>query len=102
MSLHYQRCTILLVAARKNALENVSVASLALHTQNFASATEKYDASKFTNRLNWTLRKVCKYKFSLSQIFPYKDRIQRHKWEKMYQKKPVYLHTLPRVTYFTY
>ena len=34
---------------KKNALEDVSAASLALHTQNFASATEKYDASKFTN-----------------------------------------------------
>ena len=47
---------------KKNALEDVSAASLALHTQNFASATEKYDAPKFTNRLRWTLHKVCKYK----------------------------------------
>ena len=48
MSLHCQRCTILLVAARKNALEDVSAPSLVLHTQNFPSATEKYDAPKFT------------------------------------------------------
>ena len=32
---------MLLVAGRKNALENVIAASLALHVQNFASATEK-------------------------------------------------------------
>ena len=32
---------MLLVAARKNALEDVSAASLALHAQNFVNATEK-------------------------------------------------------------
>ena len=37
----YQRYTLLLVAARKNALEDVSPASLAFHARNFSSAAEK-------------------------------------------------------------
>ena len=41
VSLQYQRYTLLLVAARKNALEDVSPASLAFHAQNFSSAAEK-------------------------------------------------------------
>ena len=44
--------TLLLVAARKNALEDVSAASLALLAQTFASATEKNVVPKFTNRLS--------------------------------------------------
>ena len=47
--------------ARKNTLEDVSAASLELHTQNFASAMEKNVVPKFTNRLSWTLHKLCKY-----------------------------------------
>ena len=50
------------MAARKNALEDVSAASLALHAENFASATEKNVVPKFTNRLSWTLNKTCKYR----------------------------------------
>ena len=42
---------------KKNALENVSAASLALDAQNFASATEKNVVPKFTNRLSLTLHK---------------------------------------------
>ena len=57
-----QRRTILLVVARKNALEDVSAASLALHAQKFASATEKNVVTKFTSRLSRTLNKICKYK----------------------------------------
>ena len=53
---------MLLVAARKNALENVVAASLALHDQNFTSATEKNAAPKFTSRLSCTLHTVWKYK----------------------------------------
>ena len=37
---------------KKNALEDVSA----------ASATEKNVVPKFTNRLSWTLHKICKYK----------------------------------------
>ena len=66
---------MLLVAARKNALEDVSAASLALHAQNFVSATEKNVVPNFTNRLSWTLHKMCKYKRFLSQLFSYLDRI---------------------------
>ena len=40
------------MAARKNALEDASAASLALHAENFASATEKNVVPKFTNRLS--------------------------------------------------
>ena len=53
---------MLLVAARKNTLEDVSAAILVLHAQNFASATEKNVAPKFNHRLSWTLPKICKYK----------------------------------------
>ena len=45
---------------KKNALEVVSAASLVLHAQNLASATEKNVAPKFTNRLSLTRHKVCK------------------------------------------
>ena len=44
--------TLLLVAARKNALEDVSAASLGLLAQTFASAMEKNVVLKFTNRLS--------------------------------------------------
>ena len=54
------RGTLLLVAARKNALKDAP--SFALHAQNFATATEKNVELKFTNRLIWTLHKICKYK----------------------------------------
>ena len=48
---------------KKNALEDVSAASLALHApQHFARASEKNVVLKFTNRLSWTLHKICKYK----------------------------------------
>ena len=50
------------MATRKNIFEDVSAASLALHAQNFGSALEKNVVPKFTNRLNWTLHKICKYK----------------------------------------
>ena len=53
---------MLLVAARKNALQDVSVASLVLHAQNFESALEKNVVPKFINRLSWTMHKICKYK----------------------------------------
>ena len=46
----------------KNALQDVSAASLAFHAQNFASALEKNVVQKFTNRLRWTLHMICKYK----------------------------------------
>ena len=49
---------MLLVAARKNALQDVSVASLVLHAQNFESALEK----NVVPRLSWTIHKICKYK----------------------------------------
>ena len=47
---------------KKNALEDVSAASLALHAQKFASATEKNVVPKFTNRISLTRHKICKYK----------------------------------------
>ena len=53
------RGTLLLVAARKNALKDA--ASFALHAQNFATATGK-NVELNTNRLSWTLHKICKYK----------------------------------------
>ena len=44
-------------------------ASLAFHAQNFGSVMEKNVAPKFTNRLSWTLHKLCKYKAFLSAKF---------------------------------
>ena len=52
VSLHYQRCILFLVAARKKTLEDVSAASFVLHAQNFASAMEENVVPKFTNRLS--------------------------------------------------
>ena len=43
---------LLLVAARKNALQGVSAASLTLHAQNSASVLENNAVPKFTNRLS--------------------------------------------------
>ena len=54
---------------KKNALEDVSAASLALHAQNFASATEKNVVPKFANILSWTLHKICKYNGFLKAKF---------------------------------
>ena len=47
---------------KKNALEDVSAASMALHAQNFASAMEKNVVPKFTNKLSFMLHKICKYR----------------------------------------
>ena len=47
---------------KKNALEDVSVSSLALHAQNLASAREKNVVPKFTNRISLTRHKIYKYK----------------------------------------
>ena len=44
------------IGSKKNEMEDVSAASLVLHVQNFASATEKNVVPKFTNRLIWTLQ----------------------------------------------
>ena len=46
---------------KKNALEDVSGASLVFHAQNSASATEK-NVPTFTNIISVTLHKICKYK----------------------------------------
>ena len=46
---------------KKNALGDVSISSLALYKQNFASARENI-VPKFTNWLSWTLHKKCKCK----------------------------------------
>ena len=54
-------CTVTF-GCKKNALEDVSAVSLALHAQNFASAREKNVLPKFTNRLSLTRHKICKYK----------------------------------------
>ena len=70
MSLHYQRCILLLVAARKNALQDVSAASLALHAQNLAGALEKNVVPKFTSRLSWTFHKIYKCKVFSELHFP--------------------------------
>ena len=43
---------------KKNALEDVSAASLALYAQNIASATEKNVVTKFTNRISLTRHKI--------------------------------------------
>ena len=53
------RCTTRDVS--KNALEDASAASLVLHAENFASATEK-DVPKFTHRLCWAQHNLCRYK----------------------------------------
>ena len=74
-------------SCKKNGVEDVSAASLALHAQNFASTTEKNFVPEFTNRLSLTLHKVW---FSLSQIFAYMDRIQERIWQNMYQRKPIF------------
>ena len=54
--------TVILAACKMDWLEDVSAASLALHAQNFASATEKNVVLKYTNRLSLILHKICKYK----------------------------------------
>ena len=36
--------------------------SLAFHEQKFASAAEKNFVPKFTDRISWTMYKICKYK----------------------------------------
>ena len=87
--------TVTFGCKKKQKLEDVSAASLPLHAQNFACATEKNVVPKFTNRLSWTL-------FSLSQIFLYKEKIQGCKQENMYHRKHKYLHILLRETYFSY
>ena len=81
----------LLVATRKNAPQDVSAASLALHAQNFASALEKNGAPKFTIRISWTLHKICKYKDFLLATFS-------NIWT---ESKHIYSYILPRLTYFT-
>ena len=48
-------------SCKKNALEDITAASLALNAQNFVSATEKNIVPKFTNRLSLTLHEICKY-----------------------------------------
>ena len=53
------RCTTRDVT--KNALEDANAASLVLHAENFASATEK-DVPKFTHRLCWAQHNLCRYK----------------------------------------
>ena len=49
------------MVASKNVLEDVSAASIALHTQNFASGTKK-NVPMFTHGLSCTVHKLCKYK----------------------------------------
>ena len=56
----YTKCIVYCIVTL-NALEGASAASLALHAQIFASAMEKNVVLKFTNRLSWTLHKICKY-----------------------------------------
>ena len=87
---------------KKNVLEDVSDASLALHPKDFASATEKNFVPKFTNRLSLTRHKIRKYEGSLYQIFPHMDRIRRRIRKNTYQRKPAYLHILISVTHFIY
>ena len=67
---------------KKNALQDVSVASLAFHAQNFASALEKNVVQKFTNRLSWTLHMICKYKGSKPHftIYGHNPRIYTQKF----------------------
>ena len=94
--LQYQRYSLLLGAARKNALEDVSADSLALHIQNFVSATKKNIVPKFTNRLIWILHKIHKYHSFLWVKF---SRIETgHIREDTNQRKHVYSHILPSVT----
>ena len=50
--LQYQRCTLSPVASTKNALEDVSGASVALHVQKLGNATEKNFVRKLTNILS--------------------------------------------------
>ena len=47
---------------KKDALEDVNAASLALYAQNFTSTTEKNVVPKFTNRISLTGHKICKCK----------------------------------------
>ena len=46
------------LGCKKNALEDVSAACLALHAQNLANETEKNVVHKFTYRLNLTRHKI--------------------------------------------
>ena len=45
---------------KKNALKDLSAASLGLYAHNFANAKEKNAVPMFTKRLTWTLHKLCK------------------------------------------
>ena len=89
------------MVANKNALEHVSAASLALHTQNFTSPAEN-NVPMFTHGLSWTLHKLSKHKGFLWANFSRTWIESKDIWENTYQKKPVYSHSLPSVTYFTY
>ena len=72
---------------KKNALEDVSAASLVLHAQNFASATEKNVVPKFTNRISSTRHKICKYKFFSEPNFPVYGQNPRTYTEKYLSEK---------------
>ena len=61
LSLHYQRCILLLVLQEKNHWKISVQQVLALHAQHFARVLEKNVVLKFANRFSWTLHKICRY-----------------------------------------
>ena len=89
------------MAASKNALEDFSAASLALYTQNVASATEK-NVPKFTHGLSWTLHELCNYKGFLRVKFSRMWIESKDTRENTYQKKNVYSYSLPTYNRRTY
>ena len=91
------------MAARENALEDVSTASLALHAQNFAS--EKWRKMLFLSLPTDSVGHYIRYaniKVFSEPNFPVYGQNLRTCTENTYQRKPVFLPFLPNVTHLTY
>ena len=77
--------------------------SLAFHEQKFASAAEKNFVPKFTDRISWTMYKICKYKVFLWAKFSRictesKDITGKY----VSEKTRIYAYFTQCFTYFTY
>ena len=77
--------------------------SLAFHEQKFASAAEKNFVPKFTDRISWTMYKICKYKVFLWAKFSRictesKDITGKY----VSEKTPIFAYFTQCFTYFTY
>ena len=88
------------MAARKNALEDCSAASLLLHAQNSASATETNAVTNFTNGLvgHWIRYAYIKVYFE-PNFFVYGQNLRTYVGN-IYQRIPIYLHISSSVNIF--